>query len=311
MQIICDLIIIITMLLSVAFLTLIERKVISSSQRRLGPNTSFYSGLAQPVVDGIKLAIKQVITPKNGNIELFYISSIISFIVSLLIWIVLPLKIEIVDISHNLLVILALSSISIYGMLLSGWSSVCMYTILGSIRSSAQLISYELSVTLLLLSIVIADGLDIKSIEESQRSEWNIITYFPIFIAYFITILAETNRAPFDLSEAESELVSGFNTEHSALPFAYFFLAEYGFIISQSFILVFLFLGGAYIPNCNIYSLFLPYILAFKAIVVIYIIVFVRATLPRLRYDLLQNLAWNILLPFSIGHLLMTISIII
>ena len=309
-SIISYIIIIITTIISIALLTLIERKVIGSSQRRLGPETTGYGGILQPIADGLKLIMKQMITPIKGNISLFYFSAIISFLISILIWSVLPVTTEIYDMNHNILIILALSSISIYGILLSGWSSKCMYTILGSIRSSSQLISYELSVTLLLISLLLGEGLDIEVLSENQRSGWNIVTNYPIAIPYLITILAETNRAPFDLSEAESELVSGFNTEHSALPFAYFFLAEYGFIISQSYLIVYLFLGGSYLGSLEIPVLLEPYVLSLKAFVIVTLIVIIRATTPRLRYDLLQNLAWNIILPLSIGYLILTLTII-
>lgn len=307
------LLIIIPLLLSVALLTLVERKIMGLMQNRRGPNIVGLFGLFQPIADGLKLLCKETILPRASNINLFLISPIITFTLSLLNWLLLPVT-EInnpfIYFDYNSLLILVFSSISVYGIIISGWSSNSKYAFLGSLRSTAQMISYEISFGLILLTIFCySNSFSLKIIVGLQESLWYIIPLFPCFLMFIISILAETNRAPFDLPEAEAELVSGYNVEYSAMSFALFFLAEYANIILMSVMTTLLFLGGwnlsISIGNSIIIQLI---VFTLKVLIMLVLFIWIRATFPRFRYDQLMKLGWKILLPCSFSFLLMSIA---
>src|SRR5215475_11248980 len=260
-SIIEGLLVIVPALLSVAFVTIAERKTMASMQRRLGPNIVGYYGLLQAFADALKLLLKEYISPTQANIILFFLGPIITLIFSLLGYAVIPygLGLYISDFSLGILYILAVSSLSTYGILLAGWSANSKYAFLGSLRSTAQLISYELILSSAIIIVILLTGsLSLTVNIESQRAIWFLVPLFPIFMIFFIGSVAETNRAPFDLAEAESELVSGFMTEHAAVIFVFFFLAEYASIVLICTLTSILFLGG-YIMDFK----FLVYILQY------------------------------------------------
>jgi len=308
--------IILPIILSIAFLTLYERKVLSAMQRRRGPNVTGLYGLLQAFADGVKLILKETIIPSSSNYIIFLLSPILIFTLSLFGWVVIPFSNNIVisDIDLGLIMLLAISSISVYGIIMSGWSSNSKYALLGALRSSAQMISYEVSMSLLLMPVILLSGtVNLTGIVYAQKSMYNCFPFFISFILFFICVLAETNRLPFDLPEAESELVSGYNVEYSSLTFAFFFLAEYSYIILMSSLIVILFLGG-WIPIINHYLLnFVPLWFWFfiKLIFIIYSFIWVRATFPRYRYDQLMNLGWKVILPLSLASLFISIFLLL
>jgi NADH-ubiquinone oxidoreductase chain 1 len=304
-------------LLSVAFMTIIERKQLAAHQRRVGPNTVGYFGVLQPFSDALKLILKETIIPSQSNKILFYLAPISTLIFSLLGWGIIPFGqgLAISDFSLGILYTLALSSLGVYGILFAGWSANSKYAFLGSLRSTAAMISYELILSSAILIIILLTGsFNLSNIIEHQQSIWFIIPLLPVFIFYFISILAETSRTPFDLQEAESELVAGFFTEHSSVPFVFFFLAEYSSIVLFSCITAILFLGGYNFPelfinetNFNIQSI----IIGIKTCFVCFIFVWFRATLPRLRYDQLIELCWLNLLPVAVAFIILIPSILV
>merc|ERR1712038_1051190 len=239
--------IVIPLLISVAYFTLAERKIMGSIQRRRGPNVIGYLGLLQPLADGLKLFVKETILPSNSNLFLFLIAPMITFILSLIGWAVIPLSKNIVisDINIGILYLFAISALSVYGIILAGWSSNSKYPFLGALRSAAQMISYEVSIGFIIVNISVCSGsFNLSNIVVSQQSIWYIVPLFPMFILFYISMLAETNRHPFDLPEAEAELVSGYNVEYSAMTFALFFLGEYANMLLMSTFSSLLFLGG-------------------------------------------------------------------
>ncbi len=306
--------IILPIILSIAFLTLYERKVLSSMQRRRGPNVVGIFGIIQAFADGVKLILKETIIPSSSNYILFLLSPIIIFTLSLFGWALIPFfkGIVIVDIELGVIVLLAISSLSVYGVIISGWSSNSKYALFGALRSSAQMISYEVSIGLLIMPVIfLAGSTNLSCIVFAQKNLYNCFPFFLSFILFFICILAETNRLPFDLPEAESELVSGYNVEYAALTFALFFLAEYSYIILMSTLLVILFLGG-WLPPIKILNFIPGYIWFFlKIIFIIFSFIWVRATLPRYRYDQLMWLGWKVMLPLSLGVLFLNLSLIL
>ena len=304
------------LLISVAFFTVAERKIMGAIQRRRGPNVIGYIGLLQALADGLKLFVKETTLPSNSNIIIFILAPILSFILSLIGWAAIPFSHTIVlaDLNLGILYLLGISSLNVYGLILAGWSSNSKYAYLGGLRSAAQMISYEISIGFIILSICTCTGsLNLSKIVLAQKEIWLIIPLFPLFVIFYISMLAETNRHPFDLPEAEAELVSGYNVEYSAMTFALFFLGEYANMLMMSALSSILFLGG-WLPIFNIPPLYLiPGSVWFSIKIVIGVVFFIvtRATLPRYRYDQLMHLGWKCFLPLSIGYLVFTIGILI
>lgn len=332
-------------LLSVAFVTVAERKTMASMQRRLGPNIIGFYGLLQAFADALKLILKEYVSPTQANLILFFIGPILTLIFSLLGYGVVPYApgLVISDFNLGILYMLAVSSLATYGILLAGWSANSKYAFLGSLRSTAQLISYELILSSAILLIILMTGsLNLSIIVEGQKAIWFIIPIFPVFLIFFIGSIAETNRAPFDLAEAESELVSGFMTEHAAVIFVFFFLAEYASIVLICTLTSILFLGGYlisikplifilyifdYLINIleglqeyNYFSnniskkivldpisdgLFSSLMLGLKSSIMIFIFIWARASFPRIRFDQLMSFCWTVLLPLVIAFIIL------
>ncbi len=321
-------------LLAVAYVTVAERKTMASMQRRLGPNVVGYYGLLQAFADALKLLLKEFVAPTQANMILFFLGPVITLVFSLLGYAVIPYGpgLAISDFNLGILYMLAVSSLATYGILLAGWSANSKYAFLGSLRSTAQLISYELILSsAILLVIMLTGSLNLTVNIESQRAVWFLLPLFPIFIIFFIGSIAETNRAPFDLAEAESELVSGFMTEHAAVVFVFFFLAEYGSIVLMCILTSILFIGGylsidysyifTFIDLLFSYLFFMDWIisieyyvenilnnsivegllyglsLGLKSSIMIFIFIWARASFPRIRFDQLMAFCWTVLLP--------------
>lgn len=304
--------IIVPLLVSVAFLTLLERKVMASMQQRRGPNVVGFFGLLQPFADGLKLFIKETILPSSANIGLFILAPILTFLLSLSSWAVIPIVSNsvFVDLNIGVLYLLAISSLGVYGIVIAGWSSNSKYAFLGALRSAAQMISYEVSMGLIIISVLICSGtLNLTDIVNSQKQVWYVFPLFPLFLIYFISSLAETNRAPFDLPEAEAELVSGYNTEYAAVGFTLFFLGEYANMILMCSTLTLFFLGGWLSPSS--FLLFIPdcVCFGFKTTAMLFFFIWVRAAFPRYRYDQLMRIGWKIFLPFSLGWILFLVGL--
>ena len=305
--------IIVPLLLFIAYLTYFERKVIGAMQLRKGPNVVGPFGLLQPIADGLKLLTKETIFPDNSSKFLFIFSPILTFALALLAWAVIPVDYKVVlsDINVGLMYIFAISSLGIYGIIIAGWSSNSRYAFLGSLRSAAQMISYEVSIGLIIISVLLSSGsLNLTDIVLSQQNMWYVIPHFPMFVIFFISTLAETNRAPFDLPEAESELVAGYNVEYSSMSFGLFFLGEYGNMILMSAMSTILFLGGWLPPFESQYFDLIPGYLWFlmKVVSLLFVFLWVRATLPRYRYDQLMTLGWKLFLPLSLLWIIITSS---
>lgn len=303
--------IVISVLLSVALLTVGERKFLSSIQRRRGPNVVGFFGLLQAIGDGVKLVLKETTKPTSSDSLLYFLSPIVVFSSSLGCFGVLPFGegFVLVDVSLGLLVVLALSSLGVYGVLLGGYSSNSKYGFYGGIRSSAQMISYEVSIGFILLVVVLLSGgsFNLSELVLFQEGCWNVLALFPILVLFVVSILAETNRHPFDLPEAESELVSGYNVEYSAGGFALFFLGEYGSIILMSSFCVVLFFGGW----LGVSSLVLGVVwFSLKGFVIVCVFIWARAAFPRYRYDQLIELGWLSILPFTLGYVILTIGLV-
>lgn len=297
--------IIIPLLLAVAFLVLAERKVMASMQRRKGPNVVGVFGLLQPIADGLKLMIKEPILPSSANLFLFIMAPVITFTLSLVAWAVIPFDYGMVlsDLNVGILYIFAISSLGVYGVITAGWSSNSKYAFLGALRSAAQMVSYEVSIGLIIITVLICVGsCNFSEIVLAQKQIWFGIPLFPLLIMFFISCLAETNRAPFDLPEAEAELVAGYNVEYSAMGFALFFLGEYANMILMSSLCTILFLGG-WLPIVDIWPLnWIPGTIWFstKVLFFLFTYIWVRAAFPRLRYDQLMLFGWKMLLPFAL-----------
>lgn len=303
--------IILPVLISVAYATLLERKVMASTQRRRGPSVVGILGLLQPFADALKLFLKEIFFPAKANKVLFVIAPVLFLALALINWSVMPFSRNAVvaDLNLGILYVLAVSSLSVYGLILSGWSSNSQYAFLGALRSAAQMISYEISLALLILTVVsLAQSLNLSVIVMAQYKVWFILPLFPAFLMFFVSALAETSRPPFDLPEAEAELVSGYNLEYASMGFALFFIAEYTNIIFMSFFCSILFLGG-WLPPLNFHLFFLlPPIFwfALKSMCIIFLFIWIRAAFPRFRYDQLMVLTWRIFLPLSVAFFLFT-----
>lgn len=311
----------ILILLAVAFLTLMERKILAASQRRKGPNVVGFMGLLQPFADALKLLLKESILPFIANKILFIIAPLLIFILSLLGWTVIPFcnYCIISDLNIGILFIFAISSLSVYGIILAGWSSNSRYAFLGALRSSAQMISYEVSMGLILMTLLLYVGsLNLRIIVLYQQDVWFIIPFFPLAVIFFISILAETNRPPFDLPEAEAELVSGYNVEYSSVGFALFFIGEYSNVILMSSFFVILFLGGwlplplfsfKLVGNFIFTNFLFNIFFSVKVLILLFCFIWVRTTFPRYRYDQLMRLGWKVFLPFSLLYFFFEILI--
>ena len=305
--------IVLPVILFISYFTLAERKVMGAIQRRRGPNVVGAYGLLQPLADGVKLVLKETILPSSSDKIVFVLAPIITFVLSLMGWAVIPFNETALlsDINIGILYLFAISSLGVYGIMLSGWSSNSKYAFLGGLRSTAQMVSYEVSMGFIIVTVVLCAGsYNLSDVILAQRNIWYFIPLFPSFLLFFISALAETNRLPFDLPEAEAELVSGYNVEYSAIGFALFFLGEYGNMLLMSSLTVILFFGG-WLPPFEFLN-FLPGSFWFAIKICFFVVAFIwiRATLPRYRYDQLMHLGWKIFLPLSLGYLVFTFSIL-
>lgn len=307
------LIIILPLLIAIAYFTLAERKILGSIQRRKGPNVVGIYGLLQPLADGLKLIVKETIIPSNSNKLIFVTSPLLTFTLSLVGWAVIPYDKYAIfaQINLGMLFLFAVSSLGVYGVIMAGWSSNSKYAFLGSLRSAAQMVSYEISIGFIIVTVAICCGsFDLQEIVEAQVDVWFVVLFSPLALIFFICSLAETNRHPFDLPEAEAELVSGYNVEYSAVGFALFSLGEYCHMLLMSALNVTLFFGGWKAPLSALE--FIPGSFWFGLKLSFFVVMFVviRAALPRYRYDQLMILGWKIFLPISIGYLVITVSIL-
>jgi NADH-quinone oxidoreductase subunit H len=302
---------IVPLLVAVAYLTWMERKVLAAMQLRMGPNVVGFSGLLQPWADGIKLMFKEPILPIGANKAVFLLAPMLTFGLSLIAWAVIPLGegLVIADINVGILYLFGISSMGVYGIIMAGWASNSRYAFLGALRSSAQMVSYEVAMGFIIISVLILVGsLNLSEIVEAQRSVWFAIPLLPMFVIFFVSALAETNRHPFDLPEAEAELVAGYQVEYSSLAFAMFFLGEYANMILMSGMTAILFLGG-WLPPFDVAPFnWLPGPLWFsvKIVALLFVFIWVRATVPRYRYDQLMRLGWKVFLPASLAWLVLT-----
>jgi NADH-quinone oxidoreductase subunit H len=300
------LVVVVGVLISVAYFTLAERKILAVIQRRRGPNVVGVYGLLQPLSDGFKLLIKEIILPSSSNKNIFIFSPVLTFLISLLGWAIIPFDkyATISELNLGILYLLGISAIGVYGIIMSGWSSNSKYAFLGSLRSTAQMVSYEVSLGFIILTVSIScESFNINEIIFFQKNIWFVNCFYLLFTIFFISGLAETNRHPFDLPEAEAELVSGYNVEYSAMTFALFSLAEYSNMLIMSSLNVILFWGGWTSPFQSLENL--PGFFFFSIKICIFVILYVvaRAILPRYRYDQLMFLGWKVFLPISISHL--------
>lgn len=307
--------IILPLMVTMAMLTYVERKVIGYMQLRVGPNTVGPFGLFQPFADGIKLLHKETIIPQMANKVIFLVAPILTFSLSLMAWAVIPVDkgVVLADLNVGVLYLFAISSLGVYGIIMAGWASNSKYAFLGALRSAAQMISYEVSIGFVLVTVLLCSGsLNLTKIVEAQRLVWFGLPLFPMMVVFFVSILAETNRAPFDLPEAEAELVGGYNVEYSAMTFALFFLGEYINMILMSAFMTILFLGG-WLPLVDIWPFnAVPGFLWFGAKVsfVLFLFLWVRATFPRYRYDQLMRLGWKVFLPLSLVWVVGTATVL-
>nr|YP_009991908.1 NADH dehydrogenase subunit 1 [Nothocercus nigrocapillus]QNN84782.1 NADH dehydrogenase subunit 1 [Nothocercus nigrocapillus] len=297
-------------LIAVAFLTLVERKILSYMQARKGPNVVGPFGLLQPVADGIKLFIKEPIRPSTSAPLLFSTTPILALLLALTIWIPLPIPFSLTDLNLGLLFLLSMSSLAVYSILWSGWASNSKYALMGALRAVAQTISYEVTLAIILLSIVTLSGnYTLSTLATTQEPLYLIFSTWPLAMMWYISTLAETNRAPFDLTEGESELVSGFNVEYAAGPFALFFLAEYANIMLMNMMTTILFINPS---SLNLPPQLFPMVLATKTLLLSSGFLWIRASYPRFRYDQLMHLLWKNFLPltlaFCLWHTSMPIS---
>lgn len=308
------LIVVVPLLLSVAYLTLMERKVIASMQIRKGPAVNGPFGVAQPLFDGVKLLLKEFSIPSQADKVTFLMAPIITFTLAMTGWSIMPLSENayFTDVNLGIMFLFAISSMSVYGVILAGWASGSKYPFFGAIRSASQMISYELAMGVCIMCVLILSGtMNLHEIVEAQREMWYIVPLFPVFVIFFIAVLAETNRHPFDLPEAEAELVAGFNVEYSSMGFATFFLAEYANMILMSALTSILFLGG-WLPLHHSLS-FIPQVvwMVLKILMLLFVFIWVRAALPRYRFDQLMRLGWKFFLPISLVYLVIVAAFVV
>lgn len=303
--------VLVPLLIAVAYLTLMERKVMAAMQRRRGPNVNGPFGMFQAFADAIKMITKETVIPAGANRALFLFAPFLTFSLAMLAWAVIPTGngLAVADINVGILYLLAISSLGVYGILIAGWASNSRYAFLGGLRSAAQMVSYEVSIGLVIVSVLLAVGsLNLNDIVLAQRHIWFCVPMFPMFIVFFISALAETNRAPFDLPEGESELVAGFFVEYSSLAFGLFFLGEYANMILMSGMISILFLGG-WLPPLGLVPFTWvpgPLWLIFKILFCLFVFIWIRATFPRFRYDQLMRLGWKVFLPLSLVWMIAT-----
>lgn len=308
--------IVLPLIVCVAYLTYAERRIMAAMQMRIGPNTVGPFGLLQPIADAIKLLHKEPIIPAKANLFLFLFAPVLTFSLSMLAWAVIPFNEQwvLADINVGVLYLFAVSSLGVYGIIIAGWASNSRYPFLGALRSAAQMISYEVSIGFVIVSVLLCTGsLNLRDIVVAQKQHWFALTLFPMFVIFFISSLAETNRAPFDLPEAEAELVAGFNVEYSSIFFALFFLGEYANMILMSAMASLLFLGG-WLPPFDIAPFtYIPGFMwfAIKISFMLFLFLWIRATLPRYRYDQLMRLGWKVFLPISLGMVVVVSSVLV
>ena len=304
---------IVPLLIGVAYLTYAERKVLGAMQMRKGPNVTGPFGLWQPFADAIKMMMKETIIPAGANRALFVLAPVITFSLAVVAWVVIPVNNHwgIANINVGILYLFAISSLGVYGIIIAGWASNSKYAFLGAMRSAAQMVSYEVSMGFVIVTVLVCVGsLNLNDIVLAQRHIWFAIPLLPMFVIFFISGLAETNRAPFDLAEGESEIVAGFFVEYSAMSFALFFLGEYANMILISAMTTTLFLGGWLSPLPFAPFIWIPGVFwfIFKLFICLFVFLWVRATLPRYRYDQLMRLGWKVFLPISLLWLVVTAS---
>ncbi|MGC6516567.1 MAG: NADH-quinone oxidoreductase subunit NuoH [Candidatus Puniceispirillaceae bacterium] len=305
------LLLVVPLLIAVAYLTLAERRIIGFMQLRKGPNVVGPFGMFQPFADALKLMAKETILPAGADKIVFMIAPILTFVLAIVAWAVIPFDAGLVlaDINVGILYLFAISSLGVYGVIMAGWASNSKYAFLGALRSAAQMVSYEVSMGLVIITVLLCVGsLNLSAIIEAQRGMWFAIPLFPMFIVFFISTLAETNRAPFDLPEGESELVAGYFVEYSSMSFALFFLGEYANMILMSAMTALLFLGGWLPPFDFAPFTWVPGPIWFilKIVAILFVFLWVRATTPRYRYDQLMRLGWKVFLPFSLIWVVLT-----
>ena len=308
--------IVIPLMVGIAYLTYAERKVLAAMQLRQGPNIVGPFGLLQPMADGLKLLGKETVIPAGANRVVFVFAPMLTFLLALIAWAVIPFDdgMVLANINVGVLYLFAISSLGVYGIIMAGWASNSKYAFLGGLRSAAQMVSYEVSIGFVIITVLLCVGsLNLSDVVNAQRTVWFAIPLFPMFVVFFISALAETNRAPFDLPEGESELVGGYNVEYSAMTFALFFLGEYANMILMSAMTSILFLGGwlAPIDIAPFNWIPGPIWFALKIALVLFMFLWVRATVPRYRYDQLMRLGWKIFLPFSLLWVILTAGVLV
>lgn len=308
--------IIVPLLLGVAYLTYAERKILGAIQLRQGPMVVGPFGLLQPIADGLKLMVKETIIPSGSSRVIFLIAPMLTFLLSLVAWAVIPFSEDMVvaDINVGVLYLFAISSLGVYGIIMAGWASNSKYAFLGGLRSAAQMVSYEVSIGFVIVTVLLCAGsLNLSEIVRAQEGLWYVIPLFPMAVVFFISALAETNRAPFDLPEGESEITGGFMVEYSAMTYALFFLGEYANMILMSGFFTILFLGG-WLPPLAIPPFTWvpgPIWFALKIASCLFVFIWVRGTMPRYRYDQLMRLGWKVFLPFSLFWVVLTAGVLV
>ena len=307
--------IMVPLLVSVAYMTYAERKILAAMQLRVGPNVVGPFGLMQPFADALKMMMKETVVPTGANRVLFLLAPVLTFVLAMIAWAVIPMGDgwAIANINVGVLYLFAISSLGVYGIIIAGWASNSKYAFLGALRSAAQMVSYEVSIGLVIVCVLLCVGsLNLNDIVRAQRHVWFCIPLLPMFVVFFISALAETNRAPFDLAEGESEIVAGFMVEYSSMSYGLFFLGEYANMFLMSAMTSILFMGGWQAPFGIAPFTWVPGTVWFllKIAFVMFMFVWVRATFPRFRYDQLMRLGWKVFLPLSLFWLVLTASVL-